>query len=61
MALSPEDHKEQDTTECARVHMRTHTHHLQCQLLTSFVISDIAKRIDDKVSYSTTSVIRNNP
>ena len=60
MALSPEDHKEQDTTECACVHMHTHTHHLQCQLLT-FAISDIAKRIDDKVSYNTSSVIQNNP
>ena len=26
MALSPEDHKEQDATECEPVRMLTHTH-----------------------------------
>ena len=57
-ALSPEDHSEQDTTVCPRTHSHTHTH-LQCQLLTSFVISGRAK-IEDKVSYSTSSVIQNN-
>lgn len=46
---------------CMREHAHTHTYNLQCQLLTSFVISGIAKRIDDKVSYSTSSVIRSNP
>ena len=62
-ALSPEDHREQDNCVPAHTLTDTHTHthtHLQCQLLTSFVTSGRAKRIEDKVSYSTSSVIQNN-
>lgn len=34
---------------------------LPCHLLTSLVITGVAKRIDDSVPYSTSSVIWNNP